>query len=254
MHGSDEIYDRMYTEGYREVLSPYDYARAHAMKHLVTKVLKLRDVGSVLDYGCGSGIYAPLWREIFTGAELYFGDISSVALSGLVDKYPEFKDKCIEIKEQRAAYEGGSFDVVVSVEVLEHVADYRAFLADILRLLKPGGAFIWTTPCANKFSIEHIYSLLTGQVEKTGDGFVRWKWEDPTHIRRFRTGQLRDIMREMGFVEINFRFRSHLFSFVYSRLFKGPLRNIGGRMLLWDYILFRNCPNGAAMLGTARKA
>src|SRR3990172_4484408 len=60
-----------------------------------------------------------------------------------------------------------SFDIVISVEVMEHVANLDSYLNDIHRLLKPEGTFIWTTPCANRFSIEHIVNVITKQAEKT---------------------------------------------------------------------------------------
>ena len=39
-----------------------------------------------------------------------------------------------------------SFDVVVSVEVLEHVEEDELFLDQVRRVLKPGGCFLMTTP------------------------------------------------------------------------------------------------------------
>lgn len=39
-----------------------------------------------------------------------------------------------------------SFDGVVSVEVLEHVEEDDAFVANVSRVLKPGGFFLMTTP------------------------------------------------------------------------------------------------------------
>lgn len=39
-----------------------------------------------------------------------------------------------------------SFDLVVSVEVLEHVEKDEAFVSEVCRVLRPGGRFIMTTP------------------------------------------------------------------------------------------------------------
>lgn len=41
---------------------------------------------------------------------------------------------------------GGSFDYVVSVEVLEHVEEDDLFVREVARVLKPGGVFLMTTP------------------------------------------------------------------------------------------------------------
>lgn len=42
--------------------------------------------------------------------------------------------------------ESESFDLVISVEVLEHVEDDKKFVSEVSRVLKPGGHFIMTTP------------------------------------------------------------------------------------------------------------
>lgn len=39
-----------------------------------------------------------------------------------------------------------SYDVVVAVEVLEHVAEDEQFVAEVARVLRPGGVFLMTTP------------------------------------------------------------------------------------------------------------
>ena len=45
-----------------------------------------------------------------------------------------------------SALPDASFDCVVAVEVIEHVADDEAFVREIRRVLKPGGQFLATTP------------------------------------------------------------------------------------------------------------
>lgn len=42
--------------------------------------------------------------------------------------------------------ESESFDITVSVEVIEHVEEDEKFVSEISRVLKPGGVFILTTP------------------------------------------------------------------------------------------------------------
>ena len=248
-----EIYDSRYLGDYRKSLGGYEVARWKALDHLISHILKLKDIGYVLDYGSGSGLHVELWKQIFSEADLYFCDISSVALQQLGDKYPEFKLKCGEVKGNKAPFDDSSFDVVVSVEVMEHVENLDDYLNDIFRLLKPDGIFIWSTPCANRFSIEHIFNIITNQIEKTSEGYRRWKWEDPTHLRRLKSDEIKKKLEEIGFNGVGFRFRAHFFSFVCTMLMRGPLRKIGEKMMLLDFALFRSLPNGASMLGFARK-
>ena len=176
-----------------------------------------------------------------------------MALEKLISKYPEFKFKCAEVKENTAPFAEDFFDVVVSIEVMEHVENLNVYLNAIYRVLTPGGIFIWTTPCANRFSIEHVFNVFTNQIEKTSEGYRRWKWEDPTHIRRMKSNEIKDKLQEVGFIDVWFRFRAHFFSYICTRLFKGCLQKLGERMMSLDYSLFRRLPNGASMLGYAEK-
>ncbi len=95
---------------------------------------------AILDVGCGAG-----WM---TEALLAFGSVTGTDLSA----------SCLDrarLRWPQAAFIAGDFneielpeahyDVVVSLEVLAHVADQPAFLAKIARLLKPGGYLMMAT-------------------------------------------------------------------------------------------------------------
>lgn len=248
----EDIYDKRYTGSYRENLSGFEVARWKALEHFIAKTIKPNSHLKILDYGSGSGLHVDLWRKLFPTSELFFCDISIVALEKLTNRYPEYESNVAEFRNNKAQFEDHMFDVIVSIEVMEHVEDLGDYLNDVHRLLKPNGIFIWTTPCGNKFSIEHIYNVFTNQIEKTNEGYRRWKWEDPTHIRRLKSSEIKPILLEHGFNEVRFRFRSHLFSFVCSRLCRGPLRKVGEKLMSLDYLLFRKLPNGASMIGFAK--
>lgn len=99
-----------------------------------------RDVqGDVLDFGCGSKPYRPL----FTSCDSYIG--VDIAVSGHdhaeseVDVYYDGKI---------LPFEDGKFDSVVAFEVFEHVFNIDAMLAELRRTLKPNGRLILTMPFA----------------------------------------------------------------------------------------------------------
>jgi SAM-dependent methyltransferase len=50
---------------------------------------------------------------------------------------------------QRLTHPDAAFDLVTSTEVFEHVPDDRRGFAEIRRVLRPGGAFIFTVPLAD---------------------------------------------------------------------------------------------------------
>lgn len=248
-----EIYDRRYSGSYRQDVSGYEVARWKAVEHFVTHVAKLSGAQRVMDYGAGSGLHVDLWEKLFPEAQLYFCDISSVGIEKLKSSFPKYAEHCTVIRDNRAAVADQDFDVVVSIEVMEHVEDLTAYLTDIYRLLKPGGHFIWTTPCSNDLSIESVYGKMTGKIDPTTEGYRRWRWEDPTHIRRMKSTEAEQRLREAGFTNIDFRFRAHLFSFLVSAMPHRLLRRAGRPLMQLDYSFLRRLPNGASMIGAARK-
>ena len=100
---------------------------------------------SLADIGCGGGLVAePMSRLGFTvtGIDAGAGAIEAArahaAASGLAIDY-----RAADI--DALTREGERFDVVLALEIIEHVADREAFLAALGRLVKPGGAFIGMT-------------------------------------------------------------------------------------------------------------
>jgi SAM-dependent methyltransferase len=246
-------YDELYSGDYRNQLAGFEFARWDAIAHFVRRVLKLPSNGRILDYGAGIGLYTKLWERLFPQGELHFCDLSAVAKGKFAANYPSHAPRYFLLDQGTASCPDNFFDVVVSVEVMEHVENLSEYLRDILRILKPHGHFIWTTPCANLFSIEHVYGVLTRQIEPTTEGYRRWKWEDPTHVRRLKTREIEERLIQCGFSDVQFRMRSHLFSFVFSTWPLTVLDKLGRNLMKLDYKLFRKLPNGASMIGSARK-
>lgn len=94
---------------------------------------------SLLDIGCGGGLLSePMARLGFavTGADASKRNIGTArahaAQSGLEIDYRATTAEAL-------AAEGRSFDVVLNMEVIEHVADVTAYLNACTALMKPGG-------------------------------------------------------------------------------------------------------------------
>lgn len=99
---------------------------------------------SALDVGCGAGLLCePLARlgAAVTGVDAAPENIEAAkahaALSGLQIDY-----RAGEIAAQGL----GQFDVVTSMEVIEHVNDPAVFISELKRHLKPDGLLLLSTP------------------------------------------------------------------------------------------------------------
>ena len=115
-----------------------------------------------LDVGCGAGLLteplARLGAEV-TGVDAAVSNVeaarSHAAGSGLSIDYRQ---------GELAALGLGEFDLVTSMEVLEHVADKPAFVAGLARHLAPGGLMVLSTP--NRTVQSRL--LLVGAMEALG--------------------------------------------------------------------------------------
>lgn len=121
------------------------YIRDFAAGHFGTHGAKPLKGLSVLDLGCGGGLVsAPLAR---LGAQVSAVDASAEAI-GAARAYAG--QAGLEIAFETATAEalveaGRQFDLVVALEIVEHVADVNAFLAAAEALVRPGGALILST-------------------------------------------------------------------------------------------------------------
>lgn len=112
-----------------------------------------RDV-RVLEVGAGGGfLLQELWDRGFhtlTGT-----DITTTALA-------EMRRRDIDVEivggdAESLPFVKGSFDVVISSDVLEHLPDVRRHITEIHRVLAPGGRYLFKTP--NRHLAESYYLL-----------------------------------------------------------------------------------------------
>jgi ubiquinone/menaquinone biosynthesis C-methylase UbiE len=99
-------------------------------------------LGVFLDYGCGSG--SLLRRVVDRCGECWGVDVDHEVLQ-LANQIPGVRTKAIAPGEP-LPFPDATFDNASITEVIEHVADERAVLAELTRVLKPGGRLLLTTP------------------------------------------------------------------------------------------------------------
>ncbi len=97
---------------------------------------------SLLDVGCGGGLLCePLARLGFAVTGIDAGE-KNVAVARL---HAEQSGLAIDYRNATPEQLEGQFDVVMSMEVVEHVPDVDVFLAAAAARLKPGGLFFGAT-------------------------------------------------------------------------------------------------------------
>ncbi|QPC98430.1 bifunctional 2-polyprenyl-6-hydroxyphenol methylase/3-demethylubiquinol 3-O-methyltransferase UbiG [Qipengyuania soli] len=128
---------------------------------------------SALDIGCGAGLLCePLARlgADVTGVDAAPENVAAAAVhaegAGLDIRYMAGEIGSLDI---------GQFDLVTAMEVIEHVADKRAFVAELAARLAPGGLLVMSTP--NRTPASRL--LMIGAAE--GFGLIpkgTHHWED----------------------------------------------------------------------------
>jgi len=123
------------------------YIRDQAVEHFGRDAKKLDCLKGlrILDIGCGGGILSePLAR---LGAQMVGVDPSeenvAVASGHAVESGVEVDYRATTAEDLAAA--GERFDVVLAMEVVEHVVDVNAFVATCVSMVKPGGLMIAAT-------------------------------------------------------------------------------------------------------------
>lgn len=114
--------------------SPFHLARRGLRKGLRNHAPALQ--GTILDVGCGTKPY----RDLFPDNEYIGIEVSRISRFGSV-RHPDvyFDGRSFPIVD-------GSVDSVLCSQVLEHVFEPAQFLAEIHRVLRPGGRLLLTVP------------------------------------------------------------------------------------------------------------
>jgi SAM-dependent methyltransferase len=195
-----------------------------------------RPIPAILDFGCGGGYYSKFLR---TEAAILDGVDSSAAIetSGERANYNSIFFEDLGAKWESAV---PRYDVVFSVEVIEHVSNYRTFLANAYSSLKPGGTLFLTTTTyypsifvllvvyRRRLSLRSIGDFLRGCLgdEKAKTRFLGNIWEYTTgHYHGFEPRTLQARLAESGFVDIQCGYL-HIEPVVPVRYFATPY---GGR-------------------------
>ena len=93
-----------------------------------------------LNAGVGEGLYSPMLRRFAAGARLLEFDFA------IPRKSHGPSGASLQRPRSRHSGRSGSVDLAICTEVLEHVADDRSAVAELRRVLSPGGSLVLSVP------------------------------------------------------------------------------------------------------------
>ena len=198
-----------------------------AIYQMVAEVLRERrnNGGVLVDVGCGSG---QLWSYVSESFSRYVG-VDCVRYESFPDA-GEFHQANLE--SGRIDLNDNSADVVAAVETIEHVENPWALMRELVRVARPGGLVIVTTP--NQLS---FLSLLTLIIKKRFASFQDVHY--PAHLTALLEIDLKRIVADSGLIDVHIRFSERgrialtpwhyprFFSRLFSRLLSDNILVVG---------------------------
>ena len=186
------LYDRWaanYDKGKQE-------SQKHDAKRLANPIIEaVTEVPEpiILDYATGTGrLPLALLREPKFNGYVVAVDVSKGMLEQAEIKLADFKDRyeLVQLTKLPLPYSDNSFDVVSCMEALELMSNMEEPLAELFRVLKPGGLFMSSrgTEISGRKSKVCSVDEFAGLLTQTGFDRVQiepwWKWFDHVLARK----------------------------------------------------------------------
>ncbi len=178
---SDKELEAYYSDEY-ELTSFFSPITAKRYGELLDSFEHLRQTNNLLDIGVGNGFFAEIALQ--RGWNVYGTELTDETLVHAAQKGINMSKGKLENLD----FEANSFDVVVCIEVIEHVSFPRSFVAEIHALLRKGGVVYLTTPNFNSLSRRRL---------KSHYDVINF----PNHLSYFTVKTLSKLLTSNGFVK-----------------------------------------------------
>jgi SAM-dependent methyltransferase len=213
-------------------------ASGAAIYEMVARALRQRSVhgGILLDVGCGHG---SLWRYLDEGFSRYIG-VDAIKYE---EAPAEMEFHPSDLDNGAIGLPDGFADVVASVETIEHLQNPRAFARELVRLAKPGGWVVITTP--NQLS---LLSLLTLVVKKRFAAFQDSLY--PAHVTALLEVDLVRIATECGLADVRVHFSNSGRAIFTALHYPRFLSHLCPRALSDNLLVIGRKPAEASSLGS----
>ena len=193
-----------------------------------TLIKILNDYGisnkNCLDIGPGSGRWINFLKQQ-KSKNIYAVDISDKVID--INKKNCNKIFKLDFEKKKIPLQNNSIDLIICLEVLEHLRQPDHFLKEIMRLLKKDSIAVFSIPNILSFSsrVRVVLGLLPTAIVS-----------DPTHIKFYRK---KDIIKIFSVFNIKLKFYSSSFSLnIFNPKSKFKIPTIGFISSLDDSLIF----------------
>jgi len=177
-------------ESYGRLAADYDRRWSGYLRRTIQETLTrmpLHGGERVLEVGCGTGALLAVLAERHPPPLLSGIDPVPQMLARARDRLREE----VILKEgwaEQLPFDDEQFDVVVSLSMFHYIRDPDAALAEMFRVLRPGGRLVISDWCHDYLSC------------RLCDWYL--KWSDPAHFKTYRSAECENLLREAGFQSV----------------------------------------------------
>ncbi len=186
---------------------------------------------TLLDLGCGAGRHAAEARRL--GATVVALDMSAPDLKEARDRLAEVdpdgtRSVAVQGDALRLPFADGTFDRIIAAEVMEHIPDDAGAMAELARVLRPGGIAAVTVP---RWGPEKVCWALSDAYHEVEGG----------HVRIYRKSELRRRLEASGLARLGHHYAHALHApYWWLRCLVGVhdddhrATKLYHRLLVWD--------------------
>lgn len=147
---------------------------------------------SLLDIGCGDGSAAGLLADRYQ--RIVATDIAPSTVAEAAARHPKIAQWMVLDASRTLPFADSSFSTVISLSTLQYLFDPASFLAEVHRVLAPGGLVLVETP--NMAYLPQRLRLLAGRPIRTS----YWRHGiDGGNLHYFTVDSLRELVADNGF-------------------------------------------------------
>jgi len=165
-------------------------ARRRILLSVLKRNLDLKEGLQILDVGCGGGATMGSLRR--------YGNVRGIDTSEEAVEYNRERGREVSLGAvESIPFADNSFDLVLALDVIEHVPNDLQALRELFRTLRPGGSLLVTVPALQMLWSAH--DVING------------------HYRRYTLGHLRDQVETAGFEVVTATyFNTLLFPLIFA--------------------------------------
>lgn len=135
--------------------------RAEYIKSVIHNHFKNSEDLKLLDVGCGGGLASVQMHKLGLNVTGLDANAHNINAAQSYAKRNNLDINYLNITVEEHIKSGNKYDIIICLEVIEHVANPKEFVANISKLLKNGGVIIFST--INRTKKAYIFAIIMAE-------------------------------------------------------------------------------------------